>query len=169
MSDQPIPLDLEAARAAVLGGKSLAEHIGLSPHIVRLLYVTALGHYEAGRHEQAVDDLQKLLALDARHADGWALMGNSLLRVGKFVEALDAWTLALYLKPSFGSAHQVARTALALKNLETACIAVVAMGKHASTPEHLAALAQAAQTLTSLAPSTSPQASVRPAANATPN
>lgn len=138
MSQDPTPLDVDAALQAVKAGRSLAEHMGLSDQPARLLYTAAVGHYESGQHAQAIHTLVQVTALDARMPDAWALMGNCLMREGRFAEALEAWTLALHLKPSFAAAHQVARTALALKDPATGAIGWVAMAKHASTDEQRA-------------------------------
>lgn len=155
MNEQRIPVDLEAARKAVIGGASLAQHLGLSSDGLRLLYVSAIGHHEAGRHAQAIGDLMQIVMLDARNADAWALMGNCLMREGRFADALQAWSLALHLKPSFGSAHQVARTALALKSAPEAAIGLTAMRKHGSTPDQLAACQEVLEALQALRPAPS--------------
>ena len=133
MSQDPTPLDMEAALQAVKAGRSLAEHMGLSDQPARLLYTAAVGYYESGQHAQAIRTLVQVTALEARLPDAWALMGNCLVREGRFAEALEAWTLALHLKPGFAAAHQVARTALALKDPATGAIGWVAMLKHAET------------------------------------
>ena len=44
-------------------------------------------------------------------------------------EALEAWSLALHLKPGFSAACQVTRTALAIKDAEAASIGFIAMLK----------------------------------------
>ena len=148
MSDQGTPTDnpeLEHARAALQQGTSLAQHFGLCSETLHLLYVSSLGHYEAGRYALAVQDLSRLIALDTRHADAWALIGNSLMREGQFAEALEAWSMSLHLNPGFGSALQVTRTALALKDADTASVGWVAMVKHASTPDQHATVEDLAQ------------------------
>jgi tetratricopeptide (TPR) repeat protein len=152
MSQEPTPVDIKAVTEAVKGGQSLAEHFGLSPATGRALYTAAAGHYEAGRYAEAVDCLIKVTALDARMPDAWALLGNSLMRDGKFAEALEAWSLELHLRPSFASAHLVTRTSLALKDPASAAIGLIAMLKHMKTAEHgdaFVELGRAFQQLTS--------------------
>jgi tetratricopeptide (TPR) repeat protein len=135
MTQASTPVDFDAATAAVKSGQSLAEHLGLTKRTSGALYAAAVGHHEAGRYAQAIECLMQVTVLDARMPDAWALMGNSLMREGKFPEALEAWCLALHLNPSFASAHQVTRTAIALKDPPNAAIGLVAMFKHAETPE----------------------------------
>ena len=147
---QATPVDLKAAAQALRAGQSLVGYLNLSDQPARLLYGVAVGHYEGGRYAQAIPCLVQATALNARMPEAWALLGNSLMREGKFPEALEAWCLALHLQPSFSAAQQVVRTALALKDCPAAGIGVMAMFKHAITPEHYAAsieLGRAAQAL----------------------
>lgn len=154
---QPTPVDLQAAAQAVQAGQSLAEHLGLSDQPARLLYAVAVGHYEAGRYTQAIPCLLQATALNARMPEAWTLLGNSLMREGKFPEALEAWLLALHLDPSFAAAHQVTRTAVALKDATSAAVGIMAMFKHAKTAEQQATSAQMGQAVQALGgPGTAP-------------
>lgn len=135
MSEEKKPVDMEAAAKAVKGGRSLVEHLGMSDQMPRVLYAAAVGHHEAGRYAESIQCLIQATALDARMPDAWALLGNSLMREGRFAEALEAWSLALHLKPGFSAACQVTRTALAIKDAEAASIGFIAMLKHAKTAE----------------------------------
>lgn len=150
MTDAATPVDMEAAAKAVLAGKSLAGHLGLSDQMAHALYAEAVGHHEAGRHAQALECLRQVVGLDAHSADAWALMGNTLMREGQFAQALEAWCLALHLNPSFAAAQQVARTALALKDAPSASLGIIAMFKHATTAEQHAAGIQLGQALQAL-------------------
>ena len=155
---QATPVDLDAASKALSGGQSLAAHLGLSEQPARLLYAVAVGHYEAGRYAQAIPCLLQATALNARLPEVWTLLGNSLMREGRFSEALEAWSLALHLEPSFAAAQQVTRTAVALKDASSAAVGLMAMFKHATTAEQQAASAewaQAAQALAGAAPAAS--------------
>lgn len=145
------PVDLEAAAQAVRGGQSLAEHLGMSEEPARLLYAVAVGHYEAGRHAQAIACLLQATALNARVPDAWALLGNSLMREGEFAQALEAWLMALHLQPTFAVAHQVTRTAVALKDRASAAVGIMAMFKHANTAAQQAASAEMGQAVQTLA------------------
>lgn len=145
MSDtnpQAAEVDLEAAAQALSAGKSLAEHLGLSEQPARLLYAVAVGHYEAGRYTEAIPCLLQAAGLNARMPEVWTLLGNSMMREGKFTEALEAWLLALHLQPSFGTAHQVTRIAVALKDATSAAVGNMAMFKHATTAEQQATCAE---------------------------
>jgi len=116
-----------------------------------LLYATAVGHYEAGRYPQSILVLTQLTPLDSRNPDAWALLGNCMLREGRFAEALEAWSLSLHLKPSYPTALQVARAAIAQKDRTTAAVALMAMNKHGTTDEHQATLIEVGQALMALA------------------
>ena len=139
---QATPVDLDAASKALSGGQSLATHLGLSDQPVRLLYAVAVGHYEAGRYAQAIPCLLQAAALNARLPEVWSLLGNSMMREGKFAEALEAWLLSLHLQPSFAAALQVTRTAVALKDTTSAAVGIMAMFKHATTAEQQATSAE---------------------------
>jgi tetratricopeptide (TPR) repeat protein len=130
---QPVPFDLDAARRAMTAGQSLAEHAGLSRDLLRLLYASAVGHYEARRHDEAIQALVQLVLLDLRHADAWALLGNCHQREGRFAEALQAWQSAMTLRADPALATLVARTALALKDRESAAEALLALRQHVAT------------------------------------
>jgi len=147
---QATPVDLQAAAQAVQTGRSLDEHFGLSGESARLLYAVAVGHYEAGRYAQAVACLLQAAALNARVPDVWSLLGNSLVREGQFAQALEAWLMSLHLQPSFAAAHQITRTAVALKDRASAAVGIMAMFKHASTAEQRAASAEMVKTVETL-------------------
>jgi len=150
MSAEPTPLDMQAATQAVMAGQSLTEYLGLPEEVNRVLYAAAVNHYEATRYQEAIAMLMKLTPLDPRNPDAWALLGNCMMKEARFPEALEAWSLALYLKPSFAAAQQVARTALALKDRVTAAIAMMAMRKHGTTREHTVAYLELGQAMLDL-------------------
>jgi tetratricopeptide (TPR) repeat protein len=150
MSEEATPVDMKAATQAVLAGQSLADHLGLPQDLTRVLYAAAVGHYEAERYPQAIQTLMQLTPLDARMPDAWALMGNCMMKEGRFPEALEAWSVALHLNPSYSAALQVARTALALQDRVTAAVALMAMRKHGTTPEHRAAFLEVGEALMAL-------------------
>lgn len=125
-----IAFDQAAAVQALKSGQSLASHMKLSPDLLRAMYAVAVGHYEGGRYGDAVLALMPLVLLDARNQDHWALLGNCHLREGRFEEALQAWQMAMTLKPAYATAAQVARTALALKDKASAAEAIVTMFTH---------------------------------------
>jgi tetratricopeptide (TPR) repeat protein len=150
MNAEPTPVDMQAATQAVLAGQSLTEHLGLPEEVNSVLYAAAVSHYEAGQYPQAISMLMKLTPLAPRMPDAWALLGNCMMKEGRFPEALEAWSLALHLKPSYAAAHQVARTALALKDKVTAAVGLMAMHKHGTTPEHQAAYLELGKAMLSL-------------------
>lgn len=150
MSEEATPVDMKAATQAVLDGQSLADHLGLPEGVTRVLYAGAVGHYEGGRYPEAIQLLMKLAPLDPRMPDAWALLGNCMMKEGRFPEALEAWSLALHLKPSYAAAHQVVRTALALKDKVAAAVGLMAMRKHGTSPEQRAAYLELCQALIDL-------------------
>ena len=150
MNAEPTPVDMQAATQAVMAGQSLTEYLGLPEEVNRVLYAAAVNHYEATRYQEAIAMLMKLTPLDPRNPDAWALLGNCMMKEARFPEALEAWSLALHLKPSYTAAHQVARTALALKDKLTAAVALMAMLKHGTTPDHEAAYLELGQAMLSL-------------------
>lgn len=150
MSEDATPVDMQAATQAVLAGQSLTEHLGLPEEVNSVLYAGAVSHYEFKRHAEAIELLFKLLAMNPRMPDAWALLGNCMMREGRFPEALEAWSLALHLKPSHAAAQHVVRTALALKDKVTAAVGLMAMLKHGSTPEHRTAYLELGQAMLEL-------------------
>lgn len=116
-------------------GISLAQYTGLSRDALRVLYANAVGHYEAGRLEDAAVGLFKLVALDPRSEDYWALYGNTLMKMGEFANAVTAWEMALSCAPRFATAALIARTAIAIGDLGRAAEALVVARKHLQTAE----------------------------------
>lgn len=151
MNEEATPVDMKAATQAVLGGQSLASYLGLPEGLTKALYATAVWHFEAGRYKEAIDVLVTQLApMDPHMPDAWSLLGNCMMKEGRFPEALEAWSMLLHLKPSYAVAQKVARTALALKDKETAAVAVMAMHKHGTTPEHREAYLELGQAMLDL-------------------
>jgi tetratricopeptide (TPR) repeat protein len=136
--NEPQKLDFLTAAKAIEQGKNLHEVAGLSRDFIRLLYATAVGQYESGQYIDALESLHQLTVLDARNADNWALLGNCLLRMGMFSEAVTAWRVALSAAPSFATAATVTRTAVALKNKEASAEGLIVARLHRKTPEQFA-------------------------------
>lgn len=130
MSD-PAPTLFESVAAS---GKSLAEQSGLSEQSIRVLYATAVGHFEAGRLQQAQVVLMQLLALAPKVEDHWALLGNTLMRLGQFAEAVTAWEMAMACQPRYATAVRIARTAIAIGRLDAAAEALLMARKYAQSP-----------------------------------
>lgn len=150
MNAEATPVDMQAATQALRAGQSLTEHLGLPEEVNSVLYAGAVSHYEAKRTVEAIELLFKLVAMKPRMPDAWALLGNCMMREGRFPEALEAWSLALHLKPSHAAAQHVVRTALALKDKVTAAVGLMAMLKHGTTPEHRAAYLELGQAMLNL-------------------
>lgn len=138
MSENENTIDMDAARNALRAGQSLVDHLGLPADLPKVLYAIAVGHFEAKRYAEAKQCCWQLAALNPRFADAWALLGNCCMCEGEFADALNAWGHALYLKPNFSLAHEVARTAMALNDPQTAIVGLNAMRKHASSAEQFA-------------------------------
>lgn len=114
-------------------GKSLADYAGLSKDALRVLYANAVGHYEAGRLEDAAAGLFHLVALDPHSEDYWALYGNTLMKLGDFANAVSAWEMALACAPRYATAAMIARTAIAIGQLDRAAEALVVARKYKQT------------------------------------
>jgi Flp pilus assembly protein TadD len=127
-------LDFIKAAQAIAEGQSLHEKAGLSKDFMRLLYALAVGHYESGRYIDALDPLEQLTFLDGRNADNWALLGNCMMRLGRFPEAVTAWRVAMSAAPSFSTATTVVRTAIALKDAEASAEALMVARRYRTTP-----------------------------------
>jgi Flp pilus assembly protein TadD len=136
--NEPQKLDFLTATKAIEQGQNLHEVAGLSRDFIRLLYATAVGQYESGQYLEALNSLHQLTVLDARNADNWALLGNCLLRMGMFAEAVTAWRIAMSAAPTFATAATVTRTAVALKDAEASAEALIVARLHRKTPEQFA-------------------------------
>ena len=132
MSDSQ-KLDFVKASQAIAQGTSLQEAAGLSKDFIRLLYAMAVGHYESGRYVEALGSLEQLTLLDGRNPDNWALLGNCMMRLGRFAEAVTAWRVAMSASPNFNTAATVVRTAIAIKDLEASAEALMVARRYRST------------------------------------
>jgi len=150
MTETTKELDLDEVKQALLAGKSLVEHLNLPEGLAKALYAIAQGHYESKQYEQAKQSCIYLVILDTHSFDAWALLGNCFSREGNFREALDAWAHALHLRPNYDLAHEVTRTALALKDGFTAAVGVLAMNQHANSSERQATTMALAEELAAM-------------------
>lgn len=117
-------------------GQTLVEQAGLSPNTLKVIYAAAIGHLEAGRLEQAAAGAFQLVSLDPRSEDHWALYGNTLMKLGRFAEAVTAWEMAMACVPRFATAATVARTAIAIGKLDSAAEALLMARSLRRTPAH---------------------------------
>lgn len=132
----PNSISVESALSALENGHSLAEHAGFSRATLKALYATATGHFEAGRAEDALKALFQLVALEPRKEDHWALLGNTFALSGQFKAAVGAWQMAMTVEPRYATAAMIARTAIALKDKESAAEALLMAGKLKLTEAH---------------------------------
>ena len=129
--------DLESLSPALAAsGQSLAEASGLSINALKVIYATAVGHLEAGRLESAAAGAFQLVSLDPRSEDHWALYGNTLMKLGRFAEAVTAWEMAMACTPRFATAIIIARTAVAIGKLDNAAEALLMARGLCRTPAH---------------------------------
>ena len=135
MSEDQKAIDIEAAKQALLSGQSLIEHLGLPAELPTVLYAVAQLHVSAARFSEAKQACLELAALDPRMPEVWRLLGNCYARDGEFVEALEAWSHALHLKPDYALALEVTRTAVALQDEISAWVGFNALRNHATSPE----------------------------------
>jgi predicted Zn-dependent protease len=126
---------LETTVQALEKGQTLAQHARLSSDTLRVLYAKAVGFYEAGQLNDALPLAYQLVGLDSNHADYWGLTGNVLFGLGHFKEAIGFWMTNLSLQPRYATAATVVRTAVALKDRETAAEALLIASKLKHTPE----------------------------------
>ena len=126
---------LESTVDAQIKGQTLAQHAGLSNDTLRVLYAKAVGLYEAGHFDEALPLAYQLVGLDSNHADYWGLTGNVLYGLGHFKEAVGFWMSNLALQPRYATAATVVRTAVALKDRESAAEALLIASKLKQTPE----------------------------------
>jgi len=115
--------------------KSLANYAGLSRHGLQVMYAQAVGDFEAGRYQEAAAHLFRLVALDTRREDYWALYGNTLMKMGQFEHAVTAWEMAMACTPRFRTAATIVRTALAVGLLDRAAEALLLARPHRRTPD----------------------------------
>jgi hypothetical protein len=78
--------------------------------------------------------LEQLTLLDGRNADNWALLGNCMMRLGRFAESVTAWRVAMSAAPTFNTAATVVRTAIALKDAEASAEALMVARRCRATP-----------------------------------
>lgn len=115
--------------------QTLAEYAGLSRNALQVLYVQAVADYEAGRFQEAAVHLFRLVAMDTKREDYWALYGNTLMKLGQFEHAVTAWEMAMACTPRFRTAALIVRTALAMGMLDRAAEALLLARPHRRTPE----------------------------------
>lgn len=132
--NSPVPSIDCSADAVIASGKTLAEHAGLSRHATKVLYATAVGHFEASRFSEAGAVLFQLVALDPKSEDAWALYGNALMRLGRFQTAVTAWEMAMACTPRFSTAALIARTAIAIGALDRAAEALLMARRTKKSP-----------------------------------
>ncbi len=123
--NMPPPPPPDMPQAVLESGKTLAQYVGLSPHTTRLIYAQAVGHLEAGRLREAALGAFQLVSLDPRTEDHWALYGNVLMKQGLFADAVTAWEMAMACTPRFATAVTIARTAMAIGQLDHAAEALL--------------------------------------------
>lgn len=123
-----------SADAVAASGKTLAEHAGLSRNTIKVLYATAVGHFEASRFSEAAAVLFQLVALDPKSEDAWALYGNVLMRLGRFQAAVTSWEMAMACTPRFSTAALIARTAIAIGSLDRAAEALLMARRYKKSP-----------------------------------
>lgn len=58
-----------------------------------------------GRHEAALEKLNKALVLDPTLNLGWYVLGSSLALLNRFGQAMEAYDRALSLDPNDGTCH----------------------------------------------------------------
>ena len=73
---------------------------------------SALVHLDADRAADALECLGRAIALEPRHAQAWALRGDTRQRLGRLDEALVDWREALRLAPGDGETLKRATAAL---------------------------------------------------------
>lgn len=61
------------------------------------LYALGGKLYSEGRYREAIPVFQRVVALDGRHANAFALLGGSYFRMGDYGAAIDAFERALQL------------------------------------------------------------------------
>lgn len=127
-------IGLKQAAMAMVQGQSLRERAGLSRDLIRVLYASAVTCYESGQHEEALGTLQQLMVLESRNADVWALIGNCMMRLGRFPDAVTAWRMVLAIEPNFATAATVVRTAVAIKDAEASAEALMVARRQRTTP-----------------------------------
>jgi predicted Zn-dependent protease len=128
---------LESAFQALGQGQTLAQHAQLSNDTLQVLYAKAVGFVETGQFDEALPLAYQLVGLDSNHADYWALTGNVLYGLGHFKEAIGFWMTNLSLQPRYATAATIVRTAVALKDKESAAEALLIASKLKQTPEQI--------------------------------
>jgi hypothetical protein len=90
----------------------LNEVLRQEPSHIRALYCSGLLELHRGRLKQAAVFFQKVVLSDPRDADAWYYLGQSLLSLDRYPQALDAFTSSIGRDPYLGSAYYGAFTAL---------------------------------------------------------
>lgn len=78
---------------------ALSAAIDLDSNFSRARVARAQAYAQLGRTEDALDDLESVLQLDAKNANAWLLRGSLLARAGQYKQSLEAFGLARQSAP----------------------------------------------------------------------
>jgi protein O-GlcNAc transferase len=81
------------------------EVLQANPQHVEALHLLGLVHYKKGKHEAALDNLRKALAIRSDSDVIWANLGAVYCALDRHVEAADAARQAIRLNPNNCMAH----------------------------------------------------------------
>lgn len=93
-----------------------ADVVSKSPDKVRALYNYGCYLPDAGRAEEAVQVLTRVVTLDPKHGDGWHNLGKSYLVLNRVGDALPALKEAVRLNPKLENAKLNLATALLMSS-----------------------------------------------------
>lgn len=74
----------------------------IDPEILEVQWVLAYVHVQNGRHDQAIDHLNRAIALDPSFADAYALLGSIHTFIGQPAKSIPLVRTALQLNPEAG-------------------------------------------------------------------
>jgi tetratricopeptide (TPR) repeat protein len=121
-------------------------------------------YFQANNHEEALKVYDELTAIPSHAADAYAGMGWIYYTQGRYTKALEAYKQALQARPNFaGAIYDIARTHVAMKDLEAARAQHAALNKldpplaNFLQREITRAERKASATTATTAPNTAPQ------------
>ena len=85
--------------------KSSTAAIGLNDKLAQVYVTLGMIHTGTGRYEEAVQNLQKALALDPINADAYRELAKTYQRMGRVNDAESTYRNAIAVRPSYWGAH----------------------------------------------------------------
>ena len=94
---------------AIAQGRDLAELRNINEATIDFIYAFSTLHYDKGNYDDAIIGFRFLCKHKHRDADMWLALARSLFTKGEQVEALKAYLMTAFLRPTAALCLEIAR------------------------------------------------------------